>query len=429
MLLIISSMTAQATDPDGHRETNPPRSENSSISGDSRGIAFVGGKYFDVQRAEVVEDAVIRIRGNEIVEAGNDVDVGPQDDVKNVNGLTVVPGLVDSHFHSINQLDLPSTFLANGVTTLRDPGHPFRFYQAVRQTDQPMPRVFLCGAHLDAYPPIYPRQARLIKDAADARAAVNEHVDAGATAIKIYFQLPLALYPAVCETAAERDVLVTAHLELVQADDAVRAGVRGIEHVTSFGTALAEPDVAREFIEQITADADARWKLRYQLWADVDLNSTRVREMIRLIVDHEVFVSPTLAVFERRVGDKNASEIDVRGYEKMIEFVGMCHRAGATIVVGSHTHAPHAETGWAYQRELELLVEAGLTPAEALVAATRNGARFFGAQDRLGSIEPGKLADLVFVDGDPTEDISTMRNIRHVLSDGRWIGDPPETAK
>ena len=109
----------------------------------------------------------------------------------------------------------------------------------------------------------------------------------------------------------------------------------------------------------------------------------------------------------------------------MLRFVGICHQAGAKIVVGSHTSAPFAERGRAYQRELELLVECGLTPLEALTAGTLHNAEFFGIEDRLGTIEPGKTADLILVDGDPSADITAMRNVKHVLLNGNWFGAAP----
>jgi imidazolonepropionase-like amidohydrolase len=110
----------------------------------------------------------------------------------------------------------------------------------------------------------------------------------------------------------------------------------------------------------------------------------------------------------------------------MMTFVGMVRRAGAHVVVGSHSDVPHAERGWAYQREMELLVESGLTPMQAIVAGTTENARFFHAADRLGSVDAGKIADLVLVDGDPLKDISVMRRIKRVMLNGRWITPLPE---
>ena len=99
------------------------------------------------------------------------------------------------------------------------------------------------------------------------------------------------------------------------------------------------------------------------------------------------------------------------------------HRAGARIVVGSHTWAPYGE-GFAYAREMELLVKAGMSNAEVIVAATMENARYFQVEDRLGSIEAGKLADLILLREDPLENIRAIRSIERVMLNGVWISDP-----
>lgn len=402
----------------GLREINPPAAPDPAET-----IALIGARLIDGRGGSVVENSIVIVRGERIVAAGAAADMTPPPEAKrmDVAGLSLLPGLIDSHFHSINDQDLPARFLDNGVTTFRDPGHPFRFYQAVEQSDRPQPRVFLTGAHLDAYPPIWPQQAVLIGGADQARAAVRSHVERGATAIKIYFRLPLEYFAPICETAAELDVNVTAHLELVRADDAIRAGVRGIEHVTSFGTALADEAAAARFVERVAADPRSRTDLRYEMWNDIDLNDpARTKPLLDLIVEHQVFVSPTLAVFEKRADDAT-SAAQVRGFEQMLRFVGMCHTAGAVVVAGSHTYVPGTDLGLAFQRELELLVEAGLTPLEAIQSGTLHNARFFDTEDRLGSIEAGNLADLILVEGRPDEDITDLRRVRRVMLNGRWI--------
>ena len=403
----------------GLREVNPPRGPTRVQT-----IAIVGGRLIDGRGGPPVEDSVVLVRGTDIVAAGPRAGTAIPEGAERVDasGLSVLPGLIDSHFHSVNDLEVPARFLNHGVTSFRDPGHPFRFYQAVRQTERAMPRVFLTGAHLDAYPPIWPQQALIIKDSGHARTAVREHVERGASGIKIYFRLPLDRFRAVCESANELRVPVTAHLELVDADDAIRAGIHGVEHVTSFGTALAGTEAAEEFRRTVSATPSARKEWRYRLWAALDLKSSRgVSPLIDLIVERRVFVSPTLAVFEKRAGDQGATDVHVRAFENMLAFVGRCHDQGATIVAGSHTWVPHAETGWAYQRELELLVEAGLTPLEAITAGTLANARFFRITSRLGSVEPGKLADLVVVEGDPARDIRAMYRVRRVMLNGVWV--------
>jgi imidazolonepropionase-like amidohydrolase len=407
------------------KEINPPVAPDAAVT-----TALVGGRLIDGRGGAPVEDAVVIVRGAKILAADSRTDVMIPDLAQTVDitGMSILPGLIDSHFHSRNDVQTPVEYeLQNGITSFRDPWHPFRFYNAVLQSDRAMPRVFLCGAHLDAHPPVWADQAVVIKDAHHARRTVNGHVDRGASAIKVYFRLPLVHIKETCAAAKERGVLVTAHLELVDADDAIRAGIRGIEHVTSFGTALAAAEEAAQFKSAIFADSNARRELRHRLWARLDLHaSPRVKRLLKTIVDHDVFVSPTLAIFERRAGKKNATEVQVRGFANMMRFAGQCHEAGAKVVVGSHTSALFAEPGRAYQRELELLVEAGLTPLQAITAATLHNAQFFGIQDRLGTIEAGKTADLILVDGDPSRDVAAMRNVKQVMLNGIWIGVSPQ---
>ena len=406
---------------DDFSEFNPPP----EVSGD-RVLAIVGARLIDGKGGEPVENATILVRGSKIEAAGpvDSVNV-PAGAVRvDLSGMTVVPGFVDCHFHSVNNLATPLAFLVKGVTTFRDPGHPFRFYQAVQQSSKPMPRVFLTGSHLDAYPPIWPRQATIVGNKEQTRKAVEENVDRGATAIKLYFRLPLELVQTACEAAHLRGVPVTAHLELVRATEAIDAGLDGVEHVTSFGTSLSSEAAAERFIKIVRDLPSTRDEWRYRLWADLDLEgSKRLGPLLKQIVDQKVVVSPTLAVYERRVDFEDAKDFEVVGFQKMLEFVGHCHQAGATLVAGSHTWVPGAEFGLAFQRELELLVESGLTPLEAITAGTLSGAKFLRTERRLGSIEAGKLADLVVVEGNPADDITQLRAVRRVMLNGRWIAN------
>ena len=139
------------------------------------------------------------------------------------------------------------------------------------------------------------------------------------------------------------------------------------------------------------------------------------------VVERDTVVSPTLAVFERQPGDKETTDMHVRAFKQMEAFVGRASRAGAHVVVGSHSDVPHAKRGWAYQREMELLVESGLTPMQVIVAGTMENARFFRIADRLGSVETGKLADLVLIEGDPLRNISDIRNVKRVMLNGNWV--------
>jgi hypothetical protein len=189
---------------------------------------------------------------------------------------------------------------------------------------------------------------------------------------------------------------------------------------------MLPPREAEKYRQAVLSDNNARREGRYKVWSEIDLSAPRVRILLELIARRGTFLSPTLAVFERRSGDSGATDVHVRGFGQMLKFVGMAKRAGAKVVVGSHSSVPHAERGWAYQRELELLVASGLTPMEALVAWTLENARFFQIADRLGSVEAGKLADLILIDGDPLKDIAAMRRVGRVMLNGQWVGQTPE---
>jgi imidazolonepropionase-like amidohydrolase len=151
-------------------------------------------------------------------------------------------------------------------------------------------------------------------------------------------------------------------------------------------------------------------------------------------------VSPTLGAFEYQfpkqdlhqeglaAGNKHDSANEVKpdsvkwnAFNNMKLFTGKLRKNGVQIVVGSHSMIPYAETGWAFQREMELLAESGLTNSQVIVAATMENARFFRIDDRLGSIEKGKTADLILVKGNPLKNISDSRNIAKVMLNGVWV--------
>src|SRR5262245_27240938 len=407
------------------REINPPPAPDTN-----RVSAIVGATLIDGRGGPPVANAVVVVRGEKIVAVGSrkSMRIPEGAEVFDAAGLTLLPGLIDSHFHIERDYELPRLVLSHGATSVRDPGQWIDVYDPIRKSDLPQPRCFVSGPHLDCPPHAYPRDAFALTNADETRRAVNRFVDQGASVIKVYFRLPLKLIPIACEAAHERGVPVTAHLELVDADAAIRAGLDGVEHITSFGTALAEPADAELFRAAVTRDNEARRQSRYELWSRLDLDhSPRVKPVLDLIVQRKIFLSPTLAVFERRHGDKNVTEVEAHGYENMLKFARLCHRAGATIVVGSHSSVPKAQRGWAYQREMELLAECGMTPREIITAGTLNNARFFRTDARVGSVERGKLADLVLVGGNPLADIKAMRQVRRVMLQGRWV-EPTNSA-
>ena len=391
-------------------------------------VAIIGATLIDGRGGAPISDSVVVVRGERIISVGKraTVRVPPGAEVIEAKGLTLLPGLIDAHFHIDGDNSLPALFLTHGVTSVRDPGQWIEAYDAVRNQNAPIPRLFLTGPHLDSPPPAYPADSIIVRDPEETRLAVNRFIDAGASAIKVYFRLPLNLIRVATETAHSRGIPVTSHLEIVEATDAIREGVDGVEHVTSFGTSLLPLREAEKYRQAVLADNNARREGRYAMWSNVNFDSPRASALFNLIAERKTFISPTLAIFERQAGDKNTTEMHVRAFKNMLAFVNRARRAGARLVVGSHSSVPHAERGWAYQRELELLVDSGLTPMDAIVAGTMENARFFRIDDRLGSVEVGKLADLVLVEGDPLKDIRAMRRVNWVMLNGRWAGSRTE---
>ena len=346
-------------------------------------------------------------------------------------GMSLLPGFIDAHFHIDGMNDLPALFLQHGVTSLRDPGAWMETYDLARKSGKPTPRLFLSGPHLDMFPPAYPSDAYVVRDASEAVTQVNRAADQGASMIKVYFRLPPSIIREVCKAAHQRGLPVSGHLEITEAVEAIEAGLDGIEHITSFGLSLTPTKEREQYRQMILRDNNARRQGRYDVWSKINPNGSMADSLARYLLKKKTFVDPTLGAFEYQFPlNNNASVNDStsvtdsvkwKGFQHMKAFTGRLSKMGVPVVLGSHSMIPYAETGWAFQREMELLVESGLTNAQVIVAATMENARFFRIAHKLGSIEKGKIADLVLVKGNPLENISDARNIQKVMLNGKWV--------
>jgi hypothetical protein len=394
------------------------------IASRERLLAVVGATLIDGRGGEPIVNSHVVIRNNRIESAGTASDVTIPDDAEIIDakGLTMLPGLIDAHYHNDINKTMPNLFLTRGITSVRDPGAWMESYDSARLSPDPVPRLFLTGPHIDMYPPAYPDNSYLVADPEEGRLAVELFVNRGATAIKVYFRLSIAIIREICETADEHGIPVTAHLEITNARDAIDAGLDGIEHITSFGTCLLPLREVERYKQMVTADNEARRHGRYAAWSSIRMEDNPVVDsLIMFLKEKETFVCPTLAVFERQ--DDRGDSIQVNGFANMLKFTGLASKAGVRVVVGSHTWVPYAETGYAYFREMELFQEAGMRPMQIIQAATLQNARFFRIDERLGTIEAGKLADLILIQGNPLADIKEMRNVKRVMLNGVWIDE------
>src|SRR5690606_37213442 len=154
-------------------------------------------------------------------------------------------------------------------------------------------------------PPAYPTDSYVVRDPEEARIAVTRFARQGATAIKAYFRLPVAVIREVCATAHEHGIPVTAHLEIADARDAINAGLDGIEHITSFGVALFPAQEAERNKQAVLADNNVRRRGRYEMWSNLTLeNNPKVDSLIAFLAERKTFVTPTLAIFERQENDR-----------------------------------------------------------------------------------------------------------------------------
>lgn len=399
----------------------------------TRPIVLDNVRVIDGSGQPPIERARVVIERDRIRQIGTSAQVAlpPQADAIDLSGRTIVPGLIDVHFHIENDPKLALRQLSHGVTAFRDPGQwNERFAELRRMIGDdrlPGPRIFTTGPHIDGEHPAYPADSVVARDAEEARQLAERNVGEGASALKIYFRLPLASTKAVIDVCRVRNVPCTAHLEILDARELIDAGLRGIEHITSLGIGLLPEAEAEAYRQSVLADNDARRDGRYRMFSKLDLDGPRARALYATLADRHPWIDPTLAVFERRADRPSAgtttemAQTMVAGFAKMKELTRRVGQAGGRLVMGGHSTVPFAGRGEAPWRELELLVESGLTPLEAITAATGTAAGFLYRSDQFGTLRPGLNADLVVLSSDPTRNISAVRNVERVMVGGVWI--------
>lgn len=418
LLFLITALFAQKTE---QKQIKPLNA--AELPKGSETIAIVDVNLIDGLGGKPVPNATVIIKADRILAAGlsNTIQIPDGAEIVQGKGMSLLPGLIDSHFHIDGSEDLPSIFLQNGITSIRDPGLWIEAYDQVRKSGKPNPRLFLSGPHLDGSPPAYPHDAYVVRDEAEAVKQVNDAADQGSTVIKIYFRTPPGMIKSITEAAHKRGIPVTGHLEITEAKHAIESGLDGIEHITSLGLSLTPKREAEKYRQAMLADNNYRKQGRYASWANIDLNSPLADSLTNFLVRKGTFISPTLAIFEYQAGTGATDQIKIQGFDKMMKLTSKLQKAGVRVVVGSHSMVPYAEKGWAYQREMELFVDSGIPNSDVIKAATIENARFFRIDKELGSIEKGKIADLILIKGNPLNDIKAMRNVEKVMINGLFV--------
>jgi imidazolonepropionase-like amidohydrolase len=406
----------------------------SCLTAQERTIVIDNVRLIDGSGGPPIERARLVIQGERVLRAGaaDQIAVPANAETLDLAGRTVIPGLIDLHFHIEDDPKLALRQLSHGVTSFRDPGQWEENFEELRRMitgDRlPGPRIFTAGPHIDGESPAYPADAVVARDADEARRLAERNIEQGATALKIYFRLPFASAKAVIDVCSARRVPCTAHLEILDAKTLIASGLHGLEHITSLGLSLLPRREAEAYRQAVLADNNARRDGRYKMFAGLNLDGPQAQALYTVLRARKPWLDATLAVFERRAdrppsGTKpDQAKLLAAGFDKMKQLTRRASQAGARAVMGGHSTVPFAERGEAPWRELELLVESGFSPLEAITAATGTAADFLYRSDQLGRLRPGLHADLVVLKDDPSRDISAVRTVERVMVGGKWVG-------
>jgi imidazolonepropionase-like amidohydrolase len=406
----------------------------SCLAAQTGGVIVIDNvRLIDGSGAPPIERARVVIDGERVLRVGaaDKIAVPANAEMIDLAGRTVIPGLIDVHFHIEDDPKLALRQLSHGVTSFRDPGQWEEKFEELRRMiadDRlPGPRIFTAGPHIDGENPAYPADAVVARDADEARRLAERNIEHGATALKIYFRLPFASAKAVIDVCAARRVPCTAHLEILDAKTLIASGLHGLEHITSLGLSLLPRMEAEAYRQAVLADNDARRDGRYKMFAGLNLDGPQAQALYTVLRARQPWLDATLAVFERRAerppsGTKpDHAKLLAAGFDKMKQLTRRASQAGARAVVGGHSTVPFAGRGEAPWRELELLVESGFSPLEAITAATGTAADFLYRSDQLGRLRPGLQADLVVLRDDPARDIAAVRTVERVMVGGKWV--------
>jgi len=406
------------------------------------GILFAHANLFDAESRKIIPDQNVLITGNSITYVGpHGVVLGriPPPYFIDATGKTLLPGLWDMHAHVGDNDGLLN--LAAGVTSVRDLANDTDSLLARRQRiadgKEIGTRIVLAGI-IDGRGPFQGPTKVLVSTETEARAAVDNYKRLGYVQIKIYSSVKPELVPAIIDEAHKNGLRVSGHIPAeMTAAQCVELGYDEIQHVNFL--------ILNFFPEVKNTNTTPRLTEPAMRGASLDLRSPQVQSFIKLLQDHHTKLDLTLSIFEdmylNRAGQiprgfqpianrlppqvrrslltygltppAGMDETYRKSFAKMMDLAGLLYRSGIPIEAGTDSMA-----GFALHRELELDVKAGIPASQVLQNATLNAARIMSLDKDLGSIVPGKLADLILVDGNPAANISDIRKTVLVVKDG-----------
>ena len=421
-------------------------------------VALLHARVIDGLGSPALTDQTIVIRSGRIAALGaTGAGAVPPDAASiDLTGKTVIPGLVMLHEHMYyavrvgshpfhtNEMDysFPRLYLACGITSIRTGGsiEPYADMEIKRRIDageMPGPRIHLTAPYIEGAPsPI--AQLHAVSGPEDAVHLVNYWADQGFTSLKLYMHVQPDVAAAAITAAHQRGMKVTGHIGALTYGEAADLGIDDLEH----GFFASSDFVKGKKVGEIPQPAVMDQSLQA-----LSEDSPEFTALVSKLISKNVAITSTLSVFEGFVPGRpllSARELEMMSeparenylagfaryntkgrpsyapiFEKLMRLEKVYSDRGGLLVAGTDpTGAGNAIAGFGSLREVELLVEAGFSPVQAIRVASFNGARFLGVDKDLGSVETGKIADLVVVSGDPSSSIQDIRKVETVFKEG-----------
>ena len=422
-------------------------------------LAFVHCVLIDGTGRPAQRDMTVIVAGGRIVAIGASTSLPIPHEILilSAKGRFLIPGLWDMHVHVQRYPYFYFALLtANGITGARDMGGPLEdlehWRDQIANREILGPKLFFAGPYLDGPRPLW-NPSIAVGDATTARRAVDDLRRRGADFIKIQAGLPREAYFAIAEESTIEHIPFAGHVpDSVTVLEASRAGQRSIEHLNGLlGACSSQTSPVAAQLSRVPAQERYRFLEEYLN----NFSETKAEALFAEFRRLHTWQCPTLVVWStyaffgegeiekdprlawlpapvrrgwdpgidlrfRGIGLREQA-IAKRAFVKNLQLVGAMHRAGVPLLAGTDMPSPFCIPGFGLHDELRLLVQAGLSPMEALQTATRNPARYLGLESSLGTIELGKIADLVLLGANPLDDIRNVNHVEGVMHDGFYL--------
>lgn len=402
-------------------------------------IAIKNVSVFDSNSGKLIKNQTVIINGNSIESVSKSND-DPLDVSKIIDGTnkTLLPGLFDNHVHASRSDGL--MHLAAGVTSVRDMANSRELIEMRKEFDENVnigPRVVTMAGFIDQKGP-YAGPGLTITNVEEGIKAIEDYAKDGYHQIKLYSSIDPSWVKPMAEKAHELGLKLSGHIPAhMLAEDAIKDGYDEIQHVNMVVLNFLSDSIDSRTPKRFSEVAKNAYKL--------DLKGEKFQNFVRLLKEKDIELDPTVSIFEGMFTSKSDDPdpqfemildrlpIQIQrgfygvglpipdgeadnykaSFQKLLDIINELHNQGITILPGTD-----AMVGFGLHSELENYVRAGISESDALILATLTSAKATWVDDKLGSIEAGKLADLILIDGNPVENISNIRHVELTIKDG-----------